>query len=377
MSIRGIYFSQIKDEDHTCGAAKKVLDQIAAFEDQGYEMRFVNFRPASEGMRKTFIGKGLCASLPFTYVFSKYEYSHDYDGYDFYYFRFEAADYPFSRFLKLLRDNNKKSKIIIEFPDFPNTYWMNSVLHLPLLVKDYIARKLYKKYVDRFTVLNSKYDEIYGVKTLHYMNGIDVKKIPKRLNKDLDPNRIEIIGVCTMFPVHGYDRFIKGMVEYYKTERKRKVILHLVGDGPGPELKNYMDLVKKNKIEEYVIFEGALSGDKLTDCFNMCDLALDKFGAYRINLAVNSSLKSREYFARGIPIITGCEIDVLDGKDYEYIMEYPNDDSIIDINKTVEFFDSVYYKKSCQDVIDEIRMFAENNCTYDATMKSVFDYIHS
>lgn len=39
---RGIYFSQIKDEDHTYEASKKVLDQIYAFEKQGVEMRYLN-----------------------------------------------------------------------------------------------------------------------------------------------------------------------------------------------------------------------------------------------------------------------------------------------------------------------------------------------
>ena len=98
--MKGIFFSQIRDDRVYQGAVLKVFDEIKAFREEGYEMRHVNIPPVSVGLRKTHIGKGICSAIPFTYIFSKYKYERSYDGYDFYYFRFEAADYWFIRFLR-------------------------------------------------------------------------------------------------------------------------------------------------------------------------------------------------------------------------------------------------------------------------------------
>lgn len=374
--MRGIYFSQVFDDQRFYGAVQKVYDETKAFLNSGFNVVNVNEPPLKSGVRKYKIGKGILACIPFFCVFSKFDYNEDYKGYDFFYFRFEAADYLYIRFIKKLRKNNPSAKILIEFPDYPNTYWMDSLLFLPLKIKDYIASKAYKKYIDRFVVLNPKYKEIYGVKTIFYMNGIDISRIPIRTPKQtVNGSQIAVIGVCTMFPVHGYDRFITALANYYKTNCDRKIYFHLVGEGPGPELVRYKELVKQFGIEEYVIFEGALTGNELTECFNRCNIALEVLGAYRKKLEVSSSLKSREYLARGIPIVTACEIDILSGKNFRYMLRYPNDDSEIDLQKMVDFFDEIYVNEAEQDVISNIRKFAEGNCSYEATLKDVIEYL--
>ena len=373
--MKGIYFSQIRPKETAQGAVTKVYDEIRAFEGAGYEMRHVNFEPVSRGLRTTHIGKGVCAAIPFTYVFSKYEYSHDLDGYDFYYFRFEAADRYLTSFLKKLRENNPGSKIIIEFPDYPNTYWLKGVVYLPLLLKDIAARRKYKGCVDRFAVLDPVYKEIYGVRTVTFMNGIDVSRIPVRKPAAPDGEKIHVLGVSTMFPNHGYDRFLNSMARYYRDGNKRDIVFHVVGDGPGPELGRYKEIVSANGLSDHVVFEGRLVGDDLYALFDRCDLALECLGAFRKGLNLSSSLKSREYLAAGIPFVTGCEIDLFDGKKNKYVYKIPNDESIFDMNDILAFYDSIYADETADTVIANMRQFAEGHCTYEATLENVIKFI--
>ncbi len=374
---KGIYFSQINTNASYQGAVAKVFDQIKTFERAGFEMRHVNFSPVSSGLRKTHIGKGICAAIPFTYVFSKYKHDPSLDGYDFYYFRFEAADWPFTRFLKKLKQNNPDSKVIIEFPDYPNTMWLQNPIMLPILLKDMAARGQYRNNVDRFAIINPIYKEVYGVPVVTFMNGIDVSRIPVIHPINGETDRIEAIGIGTMIPVHGFERFIKSMADYYEHGGNRDILFHIVGNGPGPELKRYIAVTEETGMQDHVVFEGRLTGDELTVCYNKCTLAIEQLALYRkMGLKLSSSLKSREYLAKGLPIISGSDIDVLLGKDYKYWLQFENDDSLMDMNRIIEFYDRIYSEESRDEVISNIRRFAEENCTYDSTMKKIVDYIN-
>lgn len=374
--MKGIYISQIRDEDESIGAVKKIYDQVTAFRRRGYEMQLVNFKPVMTGLRKTFIGKGICASIPFTYVFAKYVYSKELEGADFYYIRFEAADVSFRRFLRLLRINNPYAKIIIEFPDFPNTYWMNSIFHIGIKLKDYCARRDYKKYVDRFAVWNDDISEIYGVPTVKFINGINVERIHVREMEEVASEEIHVIGVSTMFPFHGFDRFIKGMIHYYEKDGNTlNLYFHIVGDGPGPELNRYRKMAAGSKAEPFIIFEGKQSGENLDHIFSFCDLALGSLAMHRIGYQVASSLKIREYLARGIAVIIGCPVDIFQGTDFEYVLEFPADDSDIDIDKVVEFYINKRLNVDREKVTKYIRQFAVKHCDVVIAMREVMQYI--
>ncbi|MCR5688333.1 MAG: glycosyltransferase [Lachnospiraceae bacterium] len=376
--IKGIYFSQVRPGETAQGAVMKVFDEIEAMKRAGFEMMHVNAEPLSSGLRRTHLGKGVCAAIPFTCVFSEFTYRPEYDLHDFYYFRFEAADCRFTSFLKKLKERNPNAKIIIEFPDYPNTYWLKGFVYLPLLLKDIAARRKYRGCVDRFAVLDPQYKEICGVRTLNYMNGIDISRIPTRKPGGYAiKDRIDVIGVSTMFPNHGYDRFILSMAEYYKSGGKRKIVFHVVGEGPGPELPRYRNMVKEYGLADNVIFEGRRVGEDLYSLFDKCDLALECLGAFRKGLDLSSSLKSREYFAVGIPFVTGCVIDLIPEMDSPYVMKIANDESIPDMEQMLIFADSVYRKESEESVIANMRRFAEENCTYDHTLGEVIEYIRS
>lgn len=374
--MKGIYFTQCKTGvSGNTGPLNKINDQINSFKNAGFQVEHINFHPLETGFRKSFLGKGILASLPFLPVFSHCRYSKGYDGYDFFYIRFEAADYPFRKFLADLRKNNPNAKIIIEFPDYPNTIWMKNILFAGIFLKDIYARRFYKKYIDRFAVWNKDYKSIYQVPTVYYTNGIAINRIPLRLVDKSTENQIHLLGLSSMFAFHGFDRLLCGLKTYYLSEKSTKVFFHIVGDDIGGERRKYEDFVNQNNLSEYVRFYDKKVGNELDTLCNTMDIAVGSLGMYRIGFKTASSLKTREYFARGFPIVSGCPIDVLQGKNYPYCIEFENNDTEIDVMKIVKWYETIIANESKEQITKNIRIFAEQNCDVLVAMKDVIDYI--
>lgn len=146
----------------------------------------------------------------------------------------------------------------------------------------------------------------------------------------------------------------------------------MVGDGS--ELPNYKRLVRERKLEEHFVFHGFMDGRELDDIYNECDIALASLGAYKNNIFLMANLKTREYLAKGIPIVTGCVLDVDKEQNSPYILNLPNDSSPLDIKTIINFYDEVY-RDSKDRVIRDIRAFAERRFGMDQAMKNVIDYI--
>lgn len=129
----------------------------------------------------------------------------------------------------------------------------------------------------------------------------------------------------------------------------------------------------KYHLQENVIFYGEKTGRELDDIYNMCNIAIASLGMYKIGYKTANSLKVREYMAKGLPVITGCPVDIMQTGDFKYYYEFPNNDTSIDMNELVTFFDKVYQKKE-KDIIYEIRQYAVKYCDMVYAMKPVIDY---
>ena len=79
--------------------------------------------------------------------------------------------------------------------------------------------------------------------------------------------------------------------------------------------------------------------------------------------------------AKGLPIITGCKIDIMD-PDYRYNLEFSNDEQPIEISSVVTFFEKVYSNsKDYARINDEIRQYAQEHCDMTITLKPIIDYM--
>ena len=188
--------------------------------------------------------------------------------------------------------------------------------------------------------------------------------------------QINLIAVAFMQRHHGYERLIEGLHQYYSigTQPEYQVRMHLVGDGP--EKHFYQELVQKYQLEDYVIFYPTMSGPELDALYDNCDIALASFGMYKAGFyGKMSALKTRECLAKGMPMITGCAIDVLDDT-YPFAMLFPNDGSVVDIPQIIAFYEKIRgMVADKQELSDRIRRFAVEHVSMEAAMKPIIEFI--
>ncbi|MBQ7707697.1 MAG: glycosyltransferase [Lachnospiraceae bacterium] len=270
--------------------------------------------------------------------------------------------YPMSEpaFNGMLKKVSKHSRIILELPTYPyddeiKNYGVDLKNKMAYYI-DRICRHRMKKYVYKIASY-SNYDNIFGIEAFPIVNAVFVDEIKPRTLRNVD-GTIHVIAVAEMQQSHGYDRFIKGLNEYYKNGGGKEVYLHLAGNGN--EKETYEELVKKYSLEKYVIFHGYCVGDELEDLYNNSDIALERLGLHRIGAALSSSLKSREYLCKGFPMISSSKVDVIP-EDYKYQLMFEANENPVDINKVVEFYNSIYVDEQ-NDVINDIRSLAYEKC---------------
>ena len=309
--------------------------------------------------------------LPFTPSVYKWRYEKKYSEVDFIYFRRSLIDSSLIKFLSRIKKNNPNIKILFEIATYPYDDELSVLKKLPFYIKEKVNRRKLKKIVDRIITF-SEDDEIFGIPTIKTINGLDFKKVPVR-NPEPESNEINLIAVASIEYWHGYDRFLKGLGEYYKNEGRRNIKFHIVGDGT--PINDYKKIVEELNIKEHVIFHGKKYGKELDEIYDKCSLAIACLGGHRKKLYLSSSLKSREYAAKGLPIISSISIDFIPD-DYKYLLFFDSDESPINVDRVVEFYEKIYKDNdSFKEVNKEIRDFAEIKCSISLAMKPVIDFI--
>lgn len=183
----------------------------------------------------------------------------------------------------------------------------------------------------------SNYKTIFGINTLQISNGIDFNAIPLKRQINDTSNQIHLIGVAEIHFWHGYDRVLKGLVEYYAGAPQYKVYFHIIGEFFGQrEREECTSIIKQNHLEAYVILHGQQAGENLDSFFEQCDFGIGSLGRHRSGITDIKTLKNREYAARGIPFIYS-EIDE-DFENMPYIMKIPADESPVNIQQIINFY---------------------------------------
>lgn len=306
--------------------------------------------------------------LPFTAAWRKWEYNGEFDDGDFLYIRQVYHDRSFYRYIKDIKRRNPKIKIIYEIPTYP--YDLESKLTLSnfaFSMKEKMNRKNLAKYLDRIVTFYGQ-KEIWGVPCIDLINGYDFSTIELPVRERTET--IHVISVALTAFWHGYDRFLKGMAEYYQNGGKENIVYHYVGT----VISKHKSFVKKNNLENHVIFHGKMSGDPLKELMKQSFIGLDVLGGHRKDYPVSSSLKSREYFAYGIPMITSSPIDFLP-EDSQYQHLVPYDDSPLNINKMLDYYHSYYDGKDCNELAAAMREYGQQHCDMSITMKPVAEWV--
>ena len=361
--MKGIYIASItENRSRDIGVLNKIKGQIKGFEENQVCMDFI-YMKENHIIYKNNPIKDIKKNSAIYFFKEIYSILKDNElNYDFAYIRYSVGNIFLLKLCKLLFKKN--IKIIIELPTYPYEKELDKYV--------YLLRNIIK-YADRYVTYNLKryvnnmvsfidMKQIFNISNLCIENGIDVSKIKYTGFSKTD--YINAIAVANVTNSHGYDRFIMGLNEYYKSPNVRKVYFHLVGDGE--EVKNLKKMVSDMKLEKYVLFYGAKYEPNLTDIYKKCNLGITALGMYRKDLECGSVLKAREYAARGIPFILGYEDKSF--KNSKFVISVPNDDSYINIGEVVKKYDAL-------DITgEEIRKYSET-ISWGYQTKKILDLI--
>lgn len=368
----GYYITDQNIYDSNSGVSKKIKNQILIFEEHGTKIELFQIE------RLNFVEKiirQICRVFIFLPNYStlkllKQLKATNTKSPNFIYIRFFLFDKKFINYLIALKRKNSQLKILLEIPTYPYSNEGTSYLRKKAMIRVINTYFMWEKCFDKIVTFSAD-DEIYGIPTIKIANGVNYGMLPPK--KITNCSEINVIAVGLFDEWHGYDRFINGLNDYYLTSKSRKVKLHLVGDGPA--LVKYKILVSKHGIQEYVKFYGFLCDASLDLVYDRSELALDALARHRSNVYYNSSLKGKEYCAKGFPIISGVKTELDNFNNYRYYMRVNPDETSIDIESIVKFYDSIYQNTDKNCIVREIRSYTEKKFDIKYSMLPVIRYI--
>ena len=241
-------------------------------------------------------------------------------------------------YLSKISNNN----LYFEIPTYPYYGEVKKTLEAQLMfLLHQISILFTKKYIKK-VVTSQFYDKIWGIPTIKIVNGIDTT-LPSHNNSIQSSyapgNDLKLIAVANISFWHGFDRLLYGLSEYYKEKNHSAQKIHLTFVGEEVEKEKLMQIAQQERLEKYVTFLPAKTGEALQKEYAKAHVGIGTLGLYRINLDYTSTLKSIEYLYQGIPFISGYIDPKFQGKDFYHA--FPNDDTPIDIHKLIHWRDKV------------------------------------
>lgn len=278
------------------------------------------------------------------------------------YIRYKLSCPYFIAFLK--ECNNINIKVVLEIPTYP---YDKEITSMKTKCLDKIWSKSLKKHVDRIVTF-SNHETIFGVKTIKTSNGIDLRSIKVRKPSE-NKESLWLLGVANVSKWHGYDRVILGLEKYYQKKRTIEIFFTVVG--MGEEIENLKKLVDNKGLNKYVHFKGYLAGENLDIEFNNNEIGIVSLGIHRIGLDSVSTLKSKEYWARGLPMVKSYKDNDIDFYIKEAVLNVPANDEPLDMEDIIAFNNKI----NQLDLINFMTNSAESVVGWDIKMKPVIDYL--
>ena len=280
--------------------------------------------------------------------------------------------------LRQLKKISPNLRIIMEIPTYPFVKQPGQNT-LKKRINRLFGLQFLRFCVDRIVIIGQPVDKLYHIPTICVGNGVDFDKVTLKNTKNAQniPEGIHMICVSGCMRGHGYDRLIEGMHQYYQkagAEKKEKVFLHVVGEGRC--LPEYKELAEKyGLISDKIFFYGRKTGRELDEVYDKCDIGIINLGTYRTKTTYSSSLKSKEYAAKGIPMVNDVMLDVYNDSTKKYIKMVKSTEEPTDIEEIVSFYHEVYDGKSKAEIAKEIRDAFYMLCDWKFVLHPVINYI--
>lgn len=365
--MKGLYISTIdREELRFLGVYKKVQYQIDAFKNLGVDMDYIGLM----GKNIEFINskihfnkKRLRQIMMFKKIVDNNKYIIS-NKYDFIYIRFSFANPYMFKLSRILKEQGMK--IIIEIPTYPyEDEIKNSFKNVILKNIDRYLWGKNSKYIYRL-VLTNDYNNLFGIKAINIFNGVSSREIKENTINNIKNEEINLIGVANISRWHGYDRIIRGLYEYYKEEKKYKINFYIIGEGA--EKENLEKLSNELGVYKYVHLLGSRYGSELEELYDMMHIGVSSLALFRAG-GGHDPIKSKEYLAKGLPVIIGYKDRAL-SSNLDFVYEVEANDSSIDLNKIIEKYTKSKVKNS------NIIEYAKNNLTWDSQIAKIIKSIN-
>ena len=366
------YISETPADKDGNGISYKIYKQMDALKKGGFDVSYICVGKKVTSKKERVIELASKVIPFFNYQTNLDELDSIQEGSDVY-IRYFLSDGKFIHKLKMLKNKKHVGKIIIEVPTFPYDGEMQQHIKGYIgLAKDKYNRRKLKKYVDRVATFSAD-QKIWGINTINLSNGVDTNQIFVRKPQN-NGDCINMLAVAHFGFWHGYDRMIEGLHRYYSSDRaKRNVKFYIVGYGNNDIEDQYRKMIEKYQLKDHVFLVGRKQGPELDYYYNICDLGIDSMGRHRSNVYYNSSLKGKEYLAKGLPIVSGVKTELDSMPKFQYYFRVPADDSPVDIESLIEFYDKIYANKNKAEIAAKIRDFCVDNFDIDKCFEKVVD----
>lgn len=193
-------------------------------------------------------------------------------------------------------------------------------------------------------------------------NGINVSRVTKTGFVKFDGKTLRLLFVASdPSPWHGLDRLIASIAAY---RGPVSLVLDVVGDQGKPA----GTIERPGQAE--VRFHGTLRGPQLDAVAAEATLAVASLGLYRKLLRQACLLKTRDYLARGLPMVYGYDdVDLPNGA--TFALKVPNSAELLDVAGIIDF--AVRMSKA-EDMSGQIRRFAEESLDWSAKLKRMVEF---
>lgn len=289
--------------------------------------------------------------------------------YDFIWFRIPVVNPFIARFVKRVKKSGPDCKIIIEYGAYP---FVNELTGFAKTL--YRINKSKERTVHAFADFVITYcgqENVDNLVNIPINNGIDISTIPVNKQTPDFSTGIQFISVSSLKKWHAYERFITGMSNYIQKGNALPVYFNIVGNGP--EYDKLVSLVNEMKLHEHVHFHNFKTGKELDVIYEQNHVAIGTLGFHRIGISNSSSLKNREYFARGLPIVLSTPDQDMPA-DLPFVKYVPEGEEPVDINEVVAYAQQAY---SAPGLHQQIRTYAEERVSWSSKIKTVLKYLHN
>ncbi len=173
-------------------------------------------------------------------------------------------------------------------------------------------------------------------------------------------DKLNITMVANFSPWHGLDKIIQGVKKY--NQLADKYILHLVGNVPE-------EFMAELKTLPQIKLHGVKNSQELSKIYKYTDIGLSSFNLGIKKMQESTSLKVREYYANGIPVVFGDKDTAFPATfKYKYFTKEFDIPKILNFAETIKgtskqkIFDVAKPYISSEIMLKKMYDFATQNC---------------